>query len=75
MIHLQDAAPAGRAVMCTIWFASITFLAKPGLARRLHGKGWSISVQRGFMGRKVGVATFAVEIIRRSWITEDGGGV
>ena len=75
MIHLQNAASAGGAMMCAIGFSSFTLLAKPGLACGLDGKGWSISVHRGFMGRKVGVASFAVETDRRSWIGEDGSSV
>lgn len=60
--------------MGAIWFPSFTFLAETGLAGRLYGEGWSISVQR-LVGRKMRVACPAARSEGRSWISEDGCGV
>ena len=75
MIHLKHAAPASGAVMRAIWFPSFTFLAETALAGRLYGEGWSISVRRRLVGRKVRVAYFTARLERGSWVSEDGGGV
>lgn len=44
VIHLQDAAATGRAVMRTIRFASLAFLAETSRSRRLYGEGWEVGV-------------------------------
>ena len=75
MIHLEHTTAASRAMMRAIRFPSFTFFAKTGLAGRLDGKGWSISVRRRLVGRKVRVASVTARFERRSWISEDGGSV
>lgn len=48
MVHLEDAAPAGRAVVRAVRFPSLALLTEPGLAVGFYGKGCSA---RGVDGR------------------------
>ena len=75
MIHFEHAAPTGGAVMRAIRLPGFTFLAETGLACRFHGEGWSVSMRRRLMGRKVRIACSAARVERRTWIGDNRGSV
>ena len=71
MIHLEHASLAGRAVMGSIRFTGLTFLAESFAAGRFdhHGRA-----QRDLIGREIAVTSLRRRK-RRSRINEDGGRV
>ena len=75
MIHLQNTSLACRAVVRSIGFLSLAFLAEAGGARGFDGECREILLRRRFMGGKMGVASLAAGVQRRTWICEDGNTV
>ena len=61
--------------MGSIRFSSLTFLAKTGLACGLDCDGWSVSVRKRLVSRKVRIACLATRFERGAGIGEDGGRV
>lgn len=68
MVHLEDTAIAGAAVVGAVWFDRVAFLAIAWFARRLgRERGWGC----GLMGRERCVAAGGWRVRRRSRVFED----
>lgn len=67
MVHLQDAAPTCRAVVCSVGLPRLTFLAIPQLSIRLYSEG-----RRARPALRRQRAVLALPARRASGIGEDG---
>ena len=52
VVHLEDAPPAGRAVVCAVGLAGLAFLAETYLAVGLDGEGGRAGGRTGLVGRQ-----------------------
>lgn len=69
MVHLENAALAGRAMVGAVGLAGLAFLTKPELAVRLDGEGGGARRSNGRQGR------VAHAIGSTTRLGEDGRGV